>query len=617
MSRKKRHRAPWLGRSRTALAALLVGVAVALPIVTWLVAGGRLLAREAALERAGVNSHAYKKGLKLAGRIASRLHDVQTAEEDRSFSEYQNIRHDPGGAVSGVAVTLSPLARGPQRPEIAMHFQVDEDGRLTLPTVNDQIPELGMERSADCQALRALEDVAIYISGGVGRDAGCPLAATQRPPFAASDGPMAIQHVEVLDSEAWRQHVEANALYRDIKISKRSRSALRRFTAAAEDGESVYVLDGPFAWYTLPVSGQPELVSLRNVETPAGTWVQGFVVARAAIDRSLENDDFPARFVPVTDGSPGFPARVSVPAGVRSNDPTGETVMVSVEGTPWAVAIDAAPARAALDQRAARERKAFLRIVLLCALAAGLAGSLVVALVGQTERLANQRAQFAASAAHELRTPLAGLRLYGEMLAEGLGDPARARQYAHRLASEAERLGRVVSNVLSFTRLERSMLSVDARKGDLAARVREILDRMRPTLESAGVQLETAIASVPAVIFDHDAIGHIVQNLVDNAEKYTRGARDRRIQVAVCHEPGSVQLSVADHGPGVTRSLRRRLFRPFSRGEDTGAAEGLGLGLVLVRALAEAQGASVRYRDAPGGGALFIVRFPSAQADVA
>ncbi len=597
------------GLSRTALAAILVVVAVALPIITWLTVGGRLVGREAELERSAVITRAYEKGLKLSSRIASRLAELQTQEEDRSFSEYQNVRHDPDGAASGVAVTVSPLARGPVSKDIRMHFQVDEDGRLTLPTVNEQIPELGMESSADCAAIHALEDIAIYASQGIALSEYCPLGENALPPpVVDTSGEMAIHHVEELNREAWRQHLQANALYLDLKRRK-PKSGL--FQTATPGDQRVYVPVGPFDWYTLPVEDEPGLVALRAVETPEGTWLQGFVVDHEEIARSLENDSFPARFVPQADRTGGKEANT------RARDDDNRELLVSVEGSPWAVVLDIAPAMAEVGARSANERRGFLQVVLMVAAAAGLAGVLIIALVHQTERLANQRAQFAASAAHELRTPLAGLRLYGEMLAEGMGDPARARQYAHRLAGEAERLGRVVSNVLSFTRLERSMLSVDTHQGDLGARVREVMERLQPTLEGAGIDLELAINEVPPVLFDRDAVGHIVQNLVDNAEKYTRDVEARKVRVEVSSDDQSVSVSVADNGPGVARSLRRRLFRPFARGENTGSAEGLGLGLVLVRALAQAQGASVRYQDAPGGGARFDVRFVRAEPEPA
>jgi len=205
------------------------------------------------------------------------------------------------------------------------------------------------------------------------------------------------------------------------------------------------------------------------------------------------------------------------------------------------------------------------------------------------------------------------MRLYGEMLAEDLGDPRRRREYATRISAEAERLGRVVSNVLGYTRLERGHLAVQPRPGDLAAAVAGAVERLRPTLASHGARLELSVeGELPEVCFDPDAVHQIVQNLVDNAEKYTRQAEDRRVDVGLRGRGEAVELQVRDHGAGVAEPVRRHLFEPFVRGETGEAPGGLGLGLVLVRTLATAHGGDVRYESAPGGGALFCVTFPAA-----
>jgi signal transduction histidine kinase len=245
--------------------------------------------------------------------------------------------------------------------------------------------------------------------------------------------------------------------------------------------------------------------------------------------------------------------------------------------------------------------------------AASIAGLCVVGLVWQTERLARQRSQFAASAAHELRTPLAGLRLYCDMLAEGLGDPSRAGDYARRVAEEAERLGRVVANVLGFTRLERGTLKVSLEPGDLAAAVRECVERQRAALEALGAKIEFDVAgTIPELRFDRDALAQILQNLLDNAEKHTRNAADRTIRVGLAASGNSIELSVSDRGPGIPRKVRRQLFRPFARGNHADAPAGLGLGLTLVRALVRAHGGEISYADSDGGGARFVVRLPVA-----
>jgi two-component system sensor histidine kinase KdpD len=191
------------------------------------------------------------------------------------------------------------------------------------------------------------------------------------------------------------------------------------------------------------------------------------------------------------------------------------------------------------------------------------------------------------------------------------------QEYARVMAGETDRLGRVVANVLGYSRLERRALTVRQTPGDLPAAVRSCLDGLRPGLAAAGAEVELQVApDVPAIEFDRDALSHIVQNLVDNAARYGGANGDRRIQVAVAKAgPRAVAISVTDHGPGVPKGLRGRLFRPFQQGPDpvesyrstgTGPA-GLGLGLALVRELARAHGGEATHADAPGGGSTFTV----------
>lgn len=604
-------------------------VAVAVPCIAWFVAGSREIDRQTHLEVESVYNQATQQGVVLAERLATRLDMLRQMESHRPFYHYQNLFHDPQGAAEGDSVTLSPLAQGAVDPLIDVHFQFDESGRLTLPTLNDEFPELGRDDGRYCELYSELSEITAFAVFG---DTGASLAMQgslgrtmdPRDNLALLDGALldgrvadanggtrdGTPSVQVLEAKAWRQHLEANVLYRDLKYGNRRGERNRDRGGYAGVAQRVEIVTGPLAWYTIPVrGGRSRLVALRGVETPLGLWLQGFMVSEGLIDQYLESAIYPASI----HSAAGLAEKTSTDSGAFGDT---ERVTLEIDGTPWNLVLDVSEAVTEASLRTESERERFWQVFLLGALAAALAGSTVVFMVHKSEHLAQQRAQFAASAAHELRTPLAGLRLYGEMLSEGLGDPSRAQHYARRVAGEAERLGRVVTNVLSFTHLERGSLALNCQVGNLAQAVRDACERQRPVLEENGAALELNLGStadggdLPTARFDRDAVGHIIQNLLDNAEKYTRGVEGRRIQVTL--EPGEehLVLTVADNGPGVPRPLRKGLFEPFTRGNHPDSPEGLGLGLVLVRALAEAQDGTIRYSDAPGGGAVFTVTVP-------
>jgi signal transduction histidine kinase len=233
---------------------------------------------------------------------------------------------------------------------------------------------------------------------------------------------------------------------------------------------------------------------------------------------------------------------------------------------------------------------------------------LVVLLVSRAERLARERSQFAAAAAHELRTPLAGLQLYGDMLADGLGDPSKLRDYARRMSEEASRLGRGVSNVRGFSPRERGNLSIDARPGNLGAALCELAERAQPALDRAGAALALDVPPELPAKYDRDALARIVGNLLDNAVKFGRDAEDRTIGLAARDAGDHLEVLVTDHGPGVAPAARSKLFRAFSRGVSSDGPAGLGLGLALSQSLARAMGGDLEHRPGPARGATFVLR---------
>jgi len=544
-----------IGRRRIALAALLTTAAVIVPCLAWYVAGSRAATREADSLRDRPMEVGSELAASLAARLAGRLGAIREAEAQRPHYHYQSSYHDPQSTCHCASQTPSPLSAGLRDPLIEAHFQIDPYHDITLPTLHgDDWPTQVTRQWFDAQtALVAhIQDAASVCQAAV--DAEGAVAAPS--PGLASP--------EALGFEI--------------------------------DPADPVLEVGDLVWSTVPLGDTPRLAALRRVATSRGDVVQGFLVSEPEIIGWLGPSDYPVSFHPRCDApQPGRVERV-----------------VDLPGPEWCIELDVGAATEDAEIRAAAIVGDFRRTFALGSVAAVLAGLTVVLLLWQTDRLARQRSRFAASAAHELRTPLASLRLYGEMIADDLGDPAKSREYAQRIAEESERLGRVVSNVLGFTRLERQTLDLELESGDVGEAVREALDRLEPAIGAAGARLRLAADGPAPGRFEREALFRILQNLVDNAEKYSRGTTDRIIDVAVRGGPETVRVEVADRGPGIAEGLRHRLFQPFTRGDAPEAPAGLGLGLSLVRELAAAQGGSVEVSDRDGGGAVFRLSLPAA-----
>jgi signal transduction histidine kinase len=221
-------------------------------------------------------------------------------------------------------------------------------------------------------------------------------------------------------------------------------------------------------------------------------------------------------------------------------------------------------------------------------------------------RFAERRNNFVAAVSHELKTPLTAIRMYSEMLRDGMveSDTKRSEYYA-TITAETERLSRLINNVLELSRIERRERHVDMVVGDMAAVAGDVVDAFRPHAQNEGfsVTFESA-PGLPAVRFERDALTQVLFNLLDNALKYSQRAEQRTI--AVRCEPaaeGGVSLVVSDRGPGVPEGQLSLIFEPFYRAQNelTRTQKGTGIGLSLVRGLVTRMQGTVQGRNlAPG-----------------
>lgn len=563
---------------RVPAVALLLLAGVGGLCTAWYVSSRRALDAELRILEQRAVQTTVEKEREIAESLSKRLEELRRAESQRPYFHYQNLYHDPKGASQGLSVVPSPLASGPGHPLVSAYFQIDSRERVTLPTINEELRELS---APDAGAQIAIRD-ALAAAAGLTRAAAAThvetlekerRAATRiaalEARLAASVPPKTQQKTQqvLLDPSVFAQNVTANTVYRDVKGNRATAPVVRPPASPVE------IRSTDLQWQTLVVAGKPRLVALRAVLTPADTLVQGVLTT------PIEN---------MSVGGKG----------------------ASVEGTGWRVQLDPIESINAARALQGRDWERFQRLfVAVCGvLLAVIAG--VVWVLSRMEKLAIDRARFAATAAHELRTPLASLRLYSDLIAEEEDSAARTR-YARELASQTERLGRVVANVLEVTRLERGTFALKPRPGAIGALVEECVARLRPQMEAAQCRIDLQVAGdLPQVSFDPDALHHVVDNLVDNAEKFSREVPDRSISVAVAPENGGVAITVSDRGPGVPEDLLRDP-RPYRRAAHSSSPAGLGLGLFLVDRIVRGHGGALRSVQRPGGGASVQVFLPA------
>jgi signal transduction histidine kinase len=560
---------------RTTVAATLIGIAVLLPTAAWYVTGSREAARRSRAIEVQAAQEIREEVESRAARLGARLEDLRRQEAVRPFFQYQTLYHDPRGAAQGLAVTPSPLASGSPDPLVWAHFQIDEAGLVTLPAVNERFPELTSDAdlAAFCSILGELQHALV-----LGEEPGHTVGGADE------------ERVLTLTGSEWEQILRADSVYAAI-TGRHDESAS---PIPPGDLGRVVIRVLPLHWHTLVLGSGPALAALREVYTPIGMVLQGFAVAPEAVLQLLGAGPLPFEFSPAPPSS-------------------STSVTAVVANTGWVLETDPGPALASAAARGRADVLQFRRTFAFTAAAVFLAAAAVVWILFQMDRLARQRARFAAAAAHELKTPLAGLLLHSEMLAEDLGDPEHRTSYAATVTAEAERLGRVVSNMLDLARLERGALRTDTRPGDLGAAVDQCIARSRRRLEEAGLNLEVSISSaLPPALFDDDGLCQILDNLLDNAEKHTRRAAERRVEVRVTAADDALSVEVSDNGPGIPRHQRRSLFQPFDRPTDADGVPGLGLGLAVARSFARAQGGELRLADKHDQGATFVLTLPRA-----
>lgn len=449
----------------------------------------------------------------------------------------------------------------------------------------------------DKQAPETPNEVAkLDSSSGKARDTELPVPASAAvPPAPVANKPAGVPtpapsyaRKEVAPFDAKSESPEAG------------RTLLKDYQPAGPAFDQVNIEQGPFAglWRSHPESGAAELLLQRTVKINGTPTVQGIWMDWPRLRERLLatiHDLLPAATLnPVLDGS---------------NDAVGQRLA--------AIPVSLLPGTVPTIQAAIFTPT---HVTLLVTWIAVMGAIAAIGIVLRTSmELSERRGRFVSAVTHELRTPLTTFCLYTEMLSDGMvKDEESRRHYLSTLKSESGRLSRIVQNVLDYAGIG----GVGRRSAGPVTpmRVTDLLERLHPAMEQcatrAGMTLvfDTAQAADAVVAADPQTVERILLNLVENAGKYAGEAPDRRVHIRAAISGSNVLLSVRDHGPGVPRSERNRIFHAFHRArrDAQGPKSGLGLGLALARELARELGGRLTLTESKNDGAEFCLALPFA-----
>ncbi|HEY4922200.1 MAG TPA: ATP-binding protein [Xanthobacteraceae bacterium] len=263
---------------------------------------------------------------------------------------------------------------------------------------------------------------------------------------------------------------------------------------------------------------------------------------------------------------------------------------------------------------AERWSEAFVAPVALAAAVAGRRELFFVTLhdITRIKQVEEMRADFVANASHELRTPLASLSGFIETLqGPARNDPQARERFLDIMKAQANRMARLIDDLLSLSRIELKAHVQPEHQVDLAPIVRQVTDGLQTLARDRGVEVKIALP--PEALFvrgDRDELIRVFENLIENALKY--GAAGKRVDIALAREAGDNEATVAvrDYGPGIAPEHLPRLTERFYRVDvtESRAQGGTGLGLALVKHILHRHRGRLTIDSAPGKGATFTVR---------
>jgi signal transduction histidine kinase len=232
--------------------------------------------------------------------------------------------------------------------------------------------------------------------------------------------------------------------------------------------------------------------------------------------------------------------------------------------------------------------------------------------------LSERRSQFVSSVTHELKTPLTNIRMYVEMLEQGIAaNPEREQEYFRILDSEGVRLSRLINNVLELSKLEKKQRHINLRTGTFEEVIAETQALMAEKLKQEGFNLTLMPDRLRPFKYDREVMIQVLINLIENSMKFGKNAAEREIVIRTSQAADGVKIMVSDTGPGIPRHALKKIFNDFYRVDNTltRTTRGTGIGLALVKKFVHLMDGTVTASDNQGPGCTITVHLPAEWKD--
>jgi signal transduction histidine kinase len=529
-------------------------------------------------------------------------------EDRRSYADYRFIRAVP--VFGGEEITMSELAEFPLRSHyvgLVGHFQLDPSGNLSTPVLPDGVLEsIPMVDKDKRMAIRNKISEILNTSGFSAIS-----SATTNVQSSSSDA------VQIADSTLKNDSRLIDQIYKqdlDIASSQRkkksSKSRVEQITKTGDfafgvestkldttgllvrliNTETTRSMEAEIDFFQAIVDSN-YIIFHRTVRRGLDVFIQGFIVdARVYLTNLVKNEI--EKYKGVTKGNQQDPLVLAFYHKKKSFVAFGERNNVTTEllSEPLQSPLSDITFKMFTTQKApGGEFVIFIGLLMLAVLAIGLIS--IYHVTQSRMKLAAKRQDFVSAITHELKTPLTAIKMYAELLQSSwVANEEKKQKYYGQIASEADRLSRLIQNVLNLSKLDGNRWNVQLRMDKPKRVLDDFVSTYSKNVEKQGFELTVSSdtdADNISLMIDRDAIMQILMNLVDNSLKFSKTADYKMVNVELRIKDTDMYLAVRDYGPGIPPSEMKKVFQEFYRVENemTRQTSGTGIGLSMVKKL--------------------------------